>query len=71
MIQKAGRVGNVRVFLSLGFTLDDRHDILREVNATMQFSSSSCEYFCNLVNNANAMSFDSNTGKHHKESNIK
>ena len=51
MIQKAGRVGNVRVFLSLGFTLDDRHDILREVNETMQFSSSSCEYFYDLLNN--------------------
>jgi len=47
----------VRVLFNLGFTLGERHDIQsRGPIETTEFSSSFCEYFCDLVNNG--MSFD-------------
>ena len=57
---------SVRQLLSLGCTLGERSEVKsRGSDTTMEFSSSSCDFISNLVNNS--MSFDLNGNKQFME----
>jgi len=52
---------SVRIFLNLGFTLCEQHEIIRGQHLTMDLSPGLCVYFCNSVNNS--ISFENKGGK--------